>query len=85
MTLRRIAAFLLLAQIARADTTEDLEFATRLAAGELEAHVVQHGKNAAAARVSARQIPRFENHVVPAFLSHADTLTCPAEFRAGIF
>lgn len=36
MTLRRIAVFLLLAQIARADTTEDLEFATRLAGRGLE-------------------------------------------------
>jgi len=36
MKLRRIAAFLLLAQIARADTTEDLEFATRLAGRGLE-------------------------------------------------
>jgi hypothetical protein len=36
MTYRRIAAILLLAQVGRADTTEDLEFATRLAARGLE-------------------------------------------------
>lgn len=36
MTLRRIAAILLLAHAARADTNEDLEFATRLASRGLE-------------------------------------------------
>jgi hypothetical protein len=36
MTYRRIAAILLLSQVGRADTTEDLEFATRLAARGLE-------------------------------------------------